>query len=113
MPEVFRASHLSSGRIFVHEQTRCCGSAHQDETFHAWGPSGFYAERRRWMLATAGVRRLSFLSIPPNSDLAQPWEGTCPMPRINIDLDFLTHPKTVSIDPLSELLHVRALQYCA
>jgi hypothetical protein len=35
------------------------------------------------------------------------------MPRINIDLDFLTHPKIVSLHPLAELLHVRALIYCA
>jgi len=35
------------------------------------------------------------------------------MPRINIDLDFLTHPKVVSIDPLSELLFIRSLIYSA
>ena len=35
------------------------------------------------------------------------------MPRINIDLDFLTHPKTVSIEPLAQLLFIRGLIYSA
>ena len=35
------------------------------------------------------------------------------MPRINLDLDFLTHPKTVSISPLAQLLFIRSIIYSA
>jgi len=35
------------------------------------------------------------------------------MPRINLDLEFLTHPKTVSISPLAQLLFIRSLIYSA
>jgi hypothetical protein len=35
------------------------------------------------------------------------------MPRINLDLDFLTHPKSVSIEPLAQLLFIRGLIYSA
>ena len=33
------------------------------------------------------------------------------MPHIVIDLDFSTHPKIVKLDPLSQLLFLRSLQY--
>lgn len=35
------------------------------------------------------------------------------MPRINLDLEFLTHPKTVSISPLAQLLFIRSILYAA
>jgi hypothetical protein len=35
------------------------------------------------------------------------------MPRINIDLDFLTHRKTISTSPLAQLLFIRSLIYAA
>lgn len=35
------------------------------------------------------------------------------MPRINLDLDFLDHPKTLSVSPLAQLLFIRSIIYCA
>ena len=35
------------------------------------------------------------------------------MPRINLDIDFLTHPKTLSISPLAQLLFIRSIIYAA
>lgn len=35
------------------------------------------------------------------------------MPRINLDLEFLTHPKTVSVSPLAQLLFIRSIIYAA
>ena len=35
------------------------------------------------------------------------------MPRINLDLNFLDHPKIVSLPPLTQLLFIRSLLYCA
>jgi hypothetical protein len=35
------------------------------------------------------------------------------MPRINLDLDFLTHPKTLSVSPFAQLLFIRSILYSA
>lgn len=35
------------------------------------------------------------------------------MPRINLDLDFLDHPKTLNVSPLAQLLFIRSLIYAA
>jgi hypothetical protein len=35
------------------------------------------------------------------------------MPRINLDLDFLDHPKTLTVSPLAQLLFIRSIIYCA
>lgn len=51
-------------------------------------------------------------SFPPWGGMAQPKEDA-PMPYIRIELEFLNHPKTITLPPLAQLLFFRSIIYCA